>query len=174
MIFKLFFCRRQICIIFPLFFLLIVTSGCSDLRQAIGKEKFVPDEYSIMKTPSLVVPPGFGIDKELFNNKDDVKEEKNISFSNKNTENKEFDSLFDTSKIPENIRKLVDEETLGLGLSERTGIDILFGQIPETGVVLDSEKESLRIRKNIDEKKSLLSDPSPSTNKVDGSNMEVN
>ena len=37
-------------------------SSCTDLRVALGKEKSVPDEFSIGLTPSLVVPPGYGIE----------------------------------------------------------------------------------------------------------------
>ena len=53
-----------------LILLLIINSGCTDLRQAIGKEKYVPDEYSVMKTPSLIIPPGFGIDADSFKTAD--------------------------------------------------------------------------------------------------------
>ena len=173
MIFKLNFNTKQICIVFLFIFILIINSGCSDLRQAIGKEKYIPDEFSVMKTPSLVVPPGFGIVKDLFKKNNTLTDDKKITLSNKDTENKEFENLFNTTNVPNNIRQLVDEETLGLGLSERTGLDILFGNVPETGVVLDSAKESLRIKKNKEEKKSLLTDPSLSNNKVDGSILKI-
>ena len=56
--------------------------------------------------------------------------------------------------------QIVDEETLGIGLSERSGIEILFGKTPETGVVLDAEKEAVRIKNN--KNKSILSGSSPS------------
>ena len=62
----------------------------------------------------------------------------------------------------QDIRKIVDEETLGLGLSERSGLDILFGNVPETGVVLDAEKESVRLKKLKKNSKSILSGASPS------------
>ena len=60
-----------------------------------------------------------------------------------------------------NIRKLVDEETLGISLGERRGIDILFGNIPKTGVIIDSKKEALRIKKNKLSKQDINSNPSP-------------
>ena len=59
-----------------------------------------------------------------------------------------FDELFDFQSIPKNIRKLVDDETLGISRSERTGMDILTGNNPKIGVFLDSEKETIRIKKN--------------------------
>ena len=79
-----------------------------------------------------------------------------------NSKNEEFESLFDTENVPKNIRKLVDEETLGIGLSERSGLDILFGQVPETGVVVDSEKESIRIKNSEKNSKSILTGSTPS------------
>ena len=49
-----------------------------------------------------------------------------------------------------------DEETLGIALSERRGIDILFGDIPKSGVVIDTKKEALRIRKNKSSDKNIV------------------
>ena len=121
-----------------LILLLIANSGCTDLRQAIGKEKYVPDEYSVMKTPSLIIPPGFGIDADSFKKKENVKKDETLTLEKKSAENKDLDELFDNSNVPKNIRTLVDEETLGISLGERTGIDILFGQTPKTGIVLDN------------------------------------
>ena len=42
---------KCICIINIFSFL---NSGCSDFRQAIGKEKFIPNEYSFLSTPNLL------------------------------------------------------------------------------------------------------------------------
>ena len=55
---------------------------------------------------------------------------------------------FVSKDIPKDIRKIVDEETLGVSLSERRGIDILFGNVPKTGTVLNGKKEALRLRNN--------------------------
>ena len=90
-------------------------SSCSDLRRAVGKEKVIPDEFSVAVTPSLLVPPGYKIDPD---------------------------------KIKSNI---VDEETTGVALSKRSGLDILFGYVPSTGVIIDTKKESLRVRKKSNE-----------------------
>ena len=30
-------------------------SSCSDFRKAVGKEKVIPDEFSVAMTPSLIV-----------------------------------------------------------------------------------------------------------------------
>ncbi len=141
-------------------------SSCSDFRKAVGKEKVIPDEFSVALTPSLIVPPGYKIDPEVLKNNDlvETKDDFNlideINIKNKNQTNS-FSKLFGSKNIPKNIRKIVDEETLGISLSERRGIDILFGDIPETGVVIDGKKEALRIRKIKSSGQKLNSTPSP-------------
>ena len=141
-------------------------SGCSDFRKAIGKEKVVPDEFSVAVTPSLLIPPGYEISPEVLKNNDLNKTNDNF-YLNKEIDIKDkkeannFSEIFDTKNVPKDIRKLVDEETLGISLSERTGIDILFGNIPKTGVTIDPKKEALRIKKNKLLKQNINSNPSP-------------
>ena len=155
------------------FFLIIVfltslgfLSSCSDFRKAVGQEVVIPDEFSVAVTPTLLIPPGYEIDPKVLKNNDmnktndnfDLKEEIDIK---DNKEASSFSEIFDTKNIPQNIRKLVDEETLGISLGERRGIDILFGNIPKTGVIIDSKKEALRIKKNKLSKQDINSNPSP-------------
>jgi hypothetical protein len=135
--------------------IILSTSSCTDLRQAMGKEKVIPDEYSVALTPSLIIPPGYRIDPELIMNNSSVSLNQNalltdkLNLNNKEDNNKSnFTDLFGSKETPKNIRKIVDEETLGIALSERTGIDVLFGNTPQTGFVIDTKKESLRIRNN--------------------------
>ena len=138
---------------------------CSVL-SAVGQEKIIPDEFSVAVTPSLLIPPGYKIDSQSLKNIDlektvndfNLKEEIDIK---DNKEANSFGEIFDTKNIPKNIRKLVDEETLGISLGERRGIDILFGNIPKTGVIIDSKKEALRIKKNKLSKQDINSTPSP-------------
>ena len=141
-------------------------SSCSDFRKAVGQEIVVPDEFSVAVTPSLLIPPGYKIDPQVLknnslektNNSFNLKEE--IDIKDKK-ESSSFSELFDTKNVPKDIRKLVDEETLGISLGERRGIDILFGNIPKTGVIIDSKKEALRIKKNKLSKQDINSNPSP-------------
>ena len=155
---------------FLLFFVFLIPLGmlssCSDFRKAVGKEVVIPDEFSVAVTPSLIIPPGYGIDPKVIKNNDlyktsdnfDLKEVINI---NDKKEVNSFSEIFETKNVPKDIRKLVDEETLGISLSERRGIDILFGNIPKTGVIIDSKKEALRIKKNKLSKQDINSNPSP-------------
>ena len=153
-----------------LIFFSFLNSGCSDFRQAIGKEKFIPNEYSFLSTPKLIMPPEFGNKDNIIEKRSSTKE--TPKFSLKNQEKKSgFDYLFNFNSVPKDIRKTVDDENLGVVKSERTGIDILLGNNPEVGVYLDSEKETLRIKNT--KKKSLLSKPSPSINTTDDEKLLI-
>ena len=55
----------------------------------------------------------------------------------------------------------------------RRGIDILFGQVPETGVILDAKKEALRIRKNKSLGQKINSTPSPAIEKNSGKSVLI-
>ncbi len=153
-----------------LIFSSFLNSGCSDFRQAIGKEKFIPNEYSFLSTPKLIMPPEFGNKENIIEKRNTLKEPPELNLENK-VNKSGFDNLFDFNSVPQNIRKIVDDETLGISRSERTGLDILLGNEPEVGVYLDSEKETLRIKKTKD--KSLLSKPSPSINITDDKNLLI-
>ena len=151
-------------LIFVFFVAMGMLSSCSDFRKAVGQEKVIPDEFSVAVTPSLLIPPGYDIDPlALKNNKennDNFNLNKEIDIKDKKEANN-FNEIFETKNVPEDIRKLVDEETLGISLSERTGLDILFGDIPKTGVVIAPKKEALRIKKNKLLKQNINSNPSP-------------
>tara|TARA_B100001248_G_C27116114_1_gene333533 strand:- start:81 stop:593 length:513 start_codon:yes stop_codon:yes gene_type:complete len=156
------------------FALLIVfsflNSGCSDFRQAVGKEKFIPNEYSFLSTPTLIMPPEFGNKDNIIEKGKSISEKPELSLKNKNKKSG-FDYLFNFNSVPQNIRKIVDDENLGIVKSERTGIDILLGNKPEVGVYLDSEKETLRIKNT--KEKSILSKPSPSINTTDDKKLLI-
>ena len=155
------------------FFLILVfftslgfLSSCSDFRKVVGQEVVVPDEFSVVVTPTLLIPPGYEIDPKVLKNNDLDKTNDNFNLKKEidikdNKEANSFGEIFDTKNIPKNIRKLVDEETLGISLGERRGIDILFGNIPKTGVIIDSKKEALRIKKNKLSNQDINSNPSP-------------
>ena len=141
-------------------------ASCSDFRKAVGQEKIIPDEFSVAVTPSLLIPPGYEIDPKVLKNNDLEKTNDNFNLNEEidikdKKEANSFSEMFDTKNVPKDIRKLVDEETLGISLGERRGIDILFGNIPKTGVVIDPKKEAIRIKKNKSSKQNINSNPSP-------------
>ncbi len=141
-------------------------SSCSDFRKAVGQEKVIPDEFSIAVTPSLLIPPGYKIDPQALKDeesdekKNDLRLSDEINIKEKKEANS-FGELFGSKNIPKNIRQVVDEETLGISLSNRRGIDILFGSIPSTGVVIEPKKEVIRIKKNKSLNQRINSNPSP-------------
>ena len=154
---------------FLLIFVFLIAMGmlssCSDFRKAVGQEKVIPDEFSVAVTPSLLIPPGYDIDPQTLKN-NNTENNKNFNLNKEidikdKKEANSFNEIFETKNVPKDIRKLVDEETLGISLSERTGLDILFGDIPKTGVIIDSKKEAIRIKKNKLLKQNINSNPSP-------------
>ena len=157
-----------------LFALLIIfsflNSGCSDFRQALGKEKYIPNEYSFLSTPKLIMPPEFGNKDNIIEKSNTIKETPELSLKNKDDKSG-FENLFNFNSVPKEIRKIVDDETFGISRSERTGLDILLGNESEIGIYLDAEKETLRIKKTKD--KSLLSKPSPSINTTNDKNLLI-
>ena len=161
---------RKLSVFALLIFFSFLNSGCSDFRQAIGKEKFIPNEYSFISTPRLIMPPEFGNKDNIIEKRSSVKEIPELSLKNKDN-NSGFDNLFNFNSVPQHIRKIVDDENLGVVKSERSGIDVLLGNNPKVGVYLDSEKETLRIKNAKD--KSLLSNPSPSINIADDKKLLI-
>ena len=161
---------RKLSISVLIIFYSFLNSGCSDFRQAIGKEKFIPNEYSFLSTPKLIMPPEFGNKDNIIEKGNSINRTPELSLNNKDNKSG-FDYLFNFNSIPQDIRKIVDDENLGVSRSERTGIDILLGNEPEVGVYLDSEKETLRIKNN--KEKSLISKPSPSINTTDDKKLLI-
>ena len=161
--------KNKLLILFAFFITLGMVSSCSDFRKAVGKEKVIPDEFSIAVTPSLLIPPGFKIDAQALKNNEQAKGEKDFNIRtliniNENKDINSFSEFFTSQNIPKDIRRIVDEETLGISLSERRGIDILFGNKPKTGVLIDPKKEALRIRKDKSSDQTINSNPTPAIN----------
>ena len=158
--------KNNFLLIFIFLIHLGMLSSCSDFRKAVGQEKVIPDEFSVAVTPSLIIPPGYLINPKVLKNNDLDNRNSNFSLTEEidikdKKEANSFSEIFDSKNVPKNIRKLVDEETLGISLDERRGIDILFGNVPKTGVVIDPKKEALRIKKNKSLKQNINSNPSP-------------
>ncbi len=158
-IFKVFY--KKMILTLSFLFISFFNSGCSDFRQAIGKEKFIPNEYSFVNTPRLIMPPNLSNENNIIEKGSNQNLKTKLNFKNEVKESG-FNSLFNFSSVPKEIRKIVDEETLGISRSERSGIDVLLGNNPKVGIYLDSEKETLRIKNS--KENNILSKPSPSIN----------
>ena len=137
--------------------LLIGLAGCSDFRRAIGDEKSTPDEFQVVVRPPLSLPPRFAEKPEdiLAASKPVTNDAKSsaaelLGFTQRSgtgIDMTKFDSLFDFSGVPDDIRNKIDEETYGVQLEKRLPLQSLFGGLPEVGPMLDKMAEDLRLRR---------------------------
>ena len=130
---------------------LIGLAGCSDFRRAIGDEKSTPDEFQVVVRPPLSLPPGFAEKPEdiLAASKataTDAKTSASTLLGVAETSGSGFENLFDFSRVPNDIRSKIDEETYGVQLEKRLPLQTLFGGLPEVGPVLDKMAEDTRLR----------------------------
>ena len=89
---------------------LAMLSSCSDFRKAVGKEKVIPDEFSVVLTPSLLIPPGYKIDPQAIRNNDLNRDNNEFRLSEEieikeNKEASSFSELFKLKNVPKDIRK---------------------------------------------------------------------
>ena len=106
---------KKVSLLILLLLFSLTNSGCSDFRQAIGKEKFIPNEYSFLSTPKLIMPPEFGNKDNIIEKGNSINQTPELSLKNKNKKT-EFDYLFNFNSVPKDIRKIVDDENLGISL----------------------------------------------------------
>ena len=134
--------------------LVIGLTGCSDFRRAVGKEKSSPDEFEVVVRPPLSLPPGFSdrpediiAEENLATTGYDAQKTAKAVLAVGNSGTSGFETLFDFSSVPDDIRARVDEETYGIQLENRLPLQQLFGGLPEIGPVLDQMSEDARLRK---------------------------
>ena len=133
----------------------ISTSSCSNFRKAIGSEKNVLDEFSIVEKNKLEMPPNFDLQSEMKTpQKTGSKAKDQISLLFGVERRIQIDELdnnlaqfFQFNSIVPNIRAIIDQETYNLQIKSRAGIDVLFGSNnePKIGPVLDPLKEKERL-----------------------------
>ena len=126
---------RKLSAFASLLFFSFLNSGCSDFRQAIGKEKFIPNEYSFLSTPKLIMPPEFGNKDNIIEKRSSTKETPELSL--KNQEKKSgFDYLFNFNSVPQDIRKIVDDEGITILIIEHN-MDFILRQGVDRIVVMN-------------------------------------
>ena len=160
---------------------LLALSACSDFRQAIGKEKSVPDEFEVVIRPPLSLPPNFTDRPKVGEEETQVVTAQSISatnqasvlFESSNREIAGYEEIFDFASVPSNIRELVDEETAGIRFERRLPIQVVFGGVANVGPVLDQMAEDQRLRKNRLEGKSPLEGGTPAIDSVLGEKVIV-
>ena len=150
----------------------LALTACSG-GNALNGRKTSPDAFEVVVRPPLTLPPNFAVRPNA--DGDDIAPPPNASplsvieaveqaeqvLGTTPTQTaSDFDALFGTHRIIPNIRRLIDEETLGLQLDSRIPIQELFGGAPEIGPDLDAGREAYRIRRAIIDGKPLTDTPS--------------
>ena len=145
----------------------LALSACSG-GNALNGRKTSPDAFEVVVRPPLTLPPNFAVRPNA--DGDDIAPPPSVIEAVEQAEQilgttptqtaSDFDALFGTHRIVPNIRRLIDEETLGLQLDSRIPIQELFGGAPEIGPDLDAGREAYRIRRAIIDGKPLTDTPS--------------
>ena len=147
----------KVLFLFTLPLILFLISGCTDFRQATGREKITFDEFAVLEQKLLEIPQTFELnltDKstniqthsiKTFNNLLNIKIR-----SKMDGDDKFFATLFKLDEIQLGIREIVFNETLQLKNSKRAGIDILTNKEPDPLMdeILDVSQELERLKNN--------------------------
>jgi hypothetical protein len=154
--------------------LLFICTACSDFKRAIGSEKSSPDEFEVVVRPPLSLPPQFGsrptgkdTDTAAVAASNTLARSTNI-FNQREANVVSVDDLFAFNQIEEDIRTKVDEETAGIRFERRLPFQIVFGDLPNVGPVVDKMAEDARIRKNQLQDRAINEGATPAIDQVLG------
>ena len=151
---------------------LFICSSCSDFKRAIGSEKSSPDEFEVVVRPPLSLPPQFssrpvGKDTDTAAVAASNALGKSKLILNQRVANaSSFDDLFAFDKIEDDIRVKVDEETAGIRFERRLPLQIIFGDLPNVGPVVDKMAEDARIRRNQMQERAINEGATPAVDEV--------
>jgi len=71
-----------------------------------------------------------------------------LLFNQRDVNVESFNDLFAFDQIEKDVRAKVDEETAGIRFERRLPLQIVFGDLPNVGPVVDKMAEDARIRRN--------------------------
>jgi hypothetical protein len=153
-------------------------SGCTGFNKAIGKAKSSPDEFQVVVRAPLTLPPNFDLrpseDQTVEATRNDaVSITDQVLTRSASTQAVGFDSLFAFDEIVDDIRTLVDEETIGVQIEKRLPVHVLFGGQPNVGPNLVADEETRRIRRAISEGDSLTATPTPAFDPVNNTPLAI-
>lgn len=143
-------------------------SGCAETRKALGYDKSAPDEFRVIKRAPLKVPTAFGLPPPVpgthrpqeQNPAAQVYEvltgrslagQSDISYGVLSTSLRVLLHVMNVYHALPNIRAIVDREAVTILLERRSMTDrVVFWRevIPESGPVVDAEKELRRLQEN--------------------------
>jgi len=133
---------------------LFLCSACTDFKRAIGSEKSSPDEFEVVVRPPLSLPPQFnarpaGQDTDTAAvAASNALDRSTLIFNQRQANAEGFNDLFAFDQIEKDIRTKIDEETAGIRFERRLPFQIVFGDLPNVGPVVDKMAEDARIRRN--------------------------
>jgi len=158
-------------------FFCVVLSSCSKVRESAGVNRKVIDEYNVVKSPPLALPPDYNLlpseeiiarKKNLSNDQELAKEilfglNEDSNQNNSVNTSSALDSILEKSgadKASNNIRDEID--TQYANISSTRGV--FSGEKYMTDEeILDAAAESKRIRENIFNNKDILEGENPIT-----------
>jgi len=145
------------------------TGACSNIRQQIGLDKQVPDEFRIVSRPPLSVPPDFSL-RPPQPGAPRPQEQAVVDRARQTVFRAQPSAATPTRELPAgassgetallqqagadhadpNIRTTLEREGIGAEQPERTLVDRLafWRSAPPPGVVVDPQREAQRLREN--------------------------
>jgi hypothetical protein len=162
-----------------------LAAGCTAFDEAVGRSKNAPDEFQVVVRPPLTLPPGFARrpgdeeDEQRQTTRvtsitgDAVTVSDQVLTSARAADGSIFDAVLGTDDRLADIRNIIDTETLGIQIDRRLPVDILFGGTPNVGPNLNAFEEDRRIRRAREEGKPVNEDPTPATDPVDGTRVNI-
>jgi len=145
---------------------MVALAGCSGMRETFGLDRNSPDEFAVMSRAPLSVPPDFELRPPAPGmarpQEPSIRDQAATAVFGKeaaanmqdNTETKGEEILLSKAgadKAMPDIRNMVDRETAGLVLTNRTTVERLMFWNDPTGdtkePVVNAPKEAARIRK---------------------------
>ena len=151
---------------------IVFFSACSDFKRTIGTEKSSPDEFEVVVRPPLSLPPQFssrpaGKDTDTAAVAASNALGKSKLILNQSDVNAtSFHDLFAFDQIEKDIRVKVDEETAGIRFERRLPLQIIFGDLPNVGPVVDKMAEDARIRRNQLQERAINEGATPAFDEV--------
>ena len=151
---------------------LVICSACSDFKRTIGSEKSSPDEFEVVVRPPLSLPPQFSsrpagkdTDTAAVAASNALSKSK-IILNQREVNAASVNELFAFDQIEEDIRVKVDEETAGIRFERRLPLQIIFGDLPNVGPVVDKMAEDARIRRNQLQERAINEGATPAIDEV--------
>ena len=170
----------KIFVFFNIVIFYLIISGCGTVRESAGVTRKAPDEYSITKSPPLVLPPDYNLlpSEEIIQRKALNKEDKltkeilfgltesdkqlNLESSNLNVLNSILEKS-GANDASNSIREEIDVDYANLTSCRGFTCDLVSNIYLTEEEILDAVAESSRIRNNIFNNNDILTGDIPIT-----------